>query len=208
MLNLVVDIIYLRQLEYGIERADIPDDYNCFEIGYCGHPALPYAHIQLEQSSKLIISHLRKMTIHSFMISSATKIHNWFAYIYFYRPNKNAYITDLTNNDKKLMHLCQHMEMGPLIFTIIWYQMLCFTTQTNFKVCWWIMQLHKWVALMIICMLHHVQKMGVNSITTFLLNISQCITFNQTKFVIATLIAKARLKSLYLRLGFKVIKDF
>ena len=28
MLNLVVDRIYLQQLEYKMERDDIPDDYN------------------------------------------------------------------------------------------------------------------------------------------------------------------------------------
>ena len=35
------------------------------------------------------------------MIPSTTKRHNWFAYIYLYRPKKNAYITDLTNDDQK-----------------------------------------------------------------------------------------------------------
>ena len=45
-------------------------------------------------------------------------------------------------------------------------------------------------------------------ITTFLLHVSQCITFNQTKLVTETLISEELLKSLYSRLGFKVIKDF
>ena len=45
-------------------------------------------------------------------------------------------------------------------------------------------------------------------ITNFLLHVSQCIIFNQTKFVTATIIAEYRLKSLYSRLCFKVIKDF
>ena len=52
------------------------------------------------------------------------------------------------------------------------------------------------------------KKMEGNAITTLLLYVAQCITLNQTKFVTATLIAEARMKSLYLRLGFKVIKDF
>ena len=47
-----------------------------------------------------------------------------------------------------------------------------------------------------------------NGITAFLLHVAECITFNQTKCVIATLIEKGRLKSLYSRLGFKVIKDY
>ena len=52
------------------------------------------------------------------------------------------------------------------------------------------------------------KTMRGNGITTFLLYIAQCITFNQTKFVTATLIAEASLKSLYPSLGFKVIKYF
>ena len=60
MLNQVVEILSLHQLEYEMERVDLPDDYNCFEIGYCGHPAFPYTHIQLEQETKLIFSHLQK----------------------------------------------------------------------------------------------------------------------------------------------------
>ena len=57
MLNLVVDRIYLQQLEYKMERDDIPDDYNFFEIRYCCHPALPYTHIQLQQVTKFVTSH-------------------------------------------------------------------------------------------------------------------------------------------------------
>ena len=48
MLNCVVDRFYFQQLEYEMDRVDIPDDYIFFEMGYCGHPAFPYAHIQLE----------------------------------------------------------------------------------------------------------------------------------------------------------------
>ena len=47
-----------------------------------------------------------------------------------------------------------------------------------------------------------------NGINNFLLHITQCITFNQTQFVTATLIGKASLKAIYSRLGFKFIKDF
>ena len=57
MLNPVVDIISLQQPEYEMDCADLPDDDICFEIGYCGHPAFPYAHIQLDQATKLILSH-------------------------------------------------------------------------------------------------------------------------------------------------------
>ena len=54
----------------------------------------------------------------------------------------------------------------------------------------------------------HAKTMRGNVITTFLLHVAQCITFNQTKFVPEKIIAEARLKSLYSRLGFKVIKYF
>ena len=50
--------------------------------------------------------------------------------------------------------------------------------------------------------------MRANSINTFLLHVTQCITFNQTKFITETLITESRLKSLYSRLDFKVIKYF
>ena len=50
--------------------------------------------------------------------------------------------------------------------------------------------------------------MRVNGITTFLLHVFQCITFNLTEFVTETLIYEARLKSSYSRLSLKVIKDF
>ena len=52
-INPVFDIISLQQLEYEMERADL------FEIGYCSHPAFHYAHIKLEQATKLIISHFQ-----------------------------------------------------------------------------------------------------------------------------------------------------
>ena len=60
MLNCVVEILYLHQLEYEMERADLPDDYNIFEIGYCGTPDFPYTHIKLEQSTRLILSHFQE----------------------------------------------------------------------------------------------------------------------------------------------------
>ena len=47
-----------------------------------------------------------------------------------------------------------------------------------------------------------------NVITTFLLHVAKCIISNKTNRVKTTLIADALLNSFYLRLGFKVIKDF
>ena len=86
----VVDRLSLQQLEYGIYCADIPDDYNCFDLGYCGHFTFPFAHIQLEQATKLISSHFQE--------EDHSSIHDILKYkkislitLYFvYRPNKNA----------------------------------------------------------------------------------------------------------------------
>ena len=52
------------------------------------------------------------------------------------------------------------------------------------------------------------RTMRGNGITIFLLYVAQCITFNQTKLVTVKLISEDWLKSLYSRLGFKVIKDY
>ena len=45
MLKSELDRLSLQQLDYEMDRADLPDDYNFCEIGYCGHPNFPYAHI-------------------------------------------------------------------------------------------------------------------------------------------------------------------
>ena len=45
MLNCEVDRLSLQKLEYEMNRADLPDYYNFFEIGYCGHRNFPHAHI-------------------------------------------------------------------------------------------------------------------------------------------------------------------
>ena len=50
--------------------------------------------------------------------------------------------------------------------------------------------------------------MRLKGLTAFLLYVAQCITFNEKRFFTATIIAEASLKSLYSRLGFKVIKYF
>ena len=52
------------------------------------------------------------------------------------------------------------------------------------------------------------KSMSVNGITTFLLHVAQCITFNQINRVKTILIANASPKSYCSSLGFKGIKDF
>ena len=60
MLKSEVDILSLQQLEYEMDPADLPNNYNYFEVGYCDHPAFPYANIQLEQATKLILSYFQE----------------------------------------------------------------------------------------------------------------------------------------------------
>ena len=60
ILNSEVDRLSLRQLEYDMDRTNYPIDYNCFEIGYCGHPKFPYAHTQLKQATNLIMSYFQE----------------------------------------------------------------------------------------------------------------------------------------------------
>ena len=55
MLKSVVDRLSLQKLEYEMDHADLPDDHNVFEIGYCVHPTFPYSHIQLGQDTNLIL---------------------------------------------------------------------------------------------------------------------------------------------------------
>ena len=45
MLKSKVDRLSFQQLEYEMDRTDLPDDCNYFEIGYCGHPNFHYTHV-------------------------------------------------------------------------------------------------------------------------------------------------------------------
>ena len=109
---------------------------------------------------------------------------------------------------KNIMHLHQHMEMGPLIFTVILYQLFSSPTQIHFKVCWWITQLQIWVALMIIRMMHYVPKQWGEMVSLPLFSTFPNVSLSIKNIFTVTRISEARLKSLYSRLGFKVIKDF
>ena len=110
---------------------------------------------------------------------------------------------------KKLIRLSQHIEMGPLLLNIIWYQLLCFTPQKKLQSI-----LVDYSFKDMVCFgdysyaTPHAKKMRGNGFNNFLLHVDQCIIFNLTRFVTATLIDKSRLNSLYPKLGFKVIKYF
>ena len=117
---------------------------------------------QVFNSSKPVIEYFhifRKKTINSLMIHSETKIHSWFTFIMFTNLIKTHPERILQIMMKWLINMCQHMEMNPLVIIVIWYKLLCFSNQIHLKLCWWIMQLHRWVALTIIWMLLHVTKL-------------------------------------------------
>ena len=72
-----------------------------FEIGYCGHLKCPYAYIQLKLATRLIILHLKE-EYHPFIYDTISNKKKQLDCLYFvYRPKKNAYRTDLTNDDQK-----------------------------------------------------------------------------------------------------------
>ena len=101
ILNLVVGRIYPQQFEYETEHTGFPDDFNFSENGSWGHPAFPYAHIQLDQATELILSHFWEEE-NSFIYDTLNNKNTQLVCIYFvYRPKKNASRTDLTNDDQK-----------------------------------------------------------------------------------------------------------
>ena len=51
MLNFEVEILSLQQLEYEMYHTDYPVNYNCFEIGYCGHPNFSYENVKFKQAT-------------------------------------------------------------------------------------------------------------------------------------------------------------
>ena len=42
-----------------MDSAGYPDNYNFFELVYCGHPQFPYSNIFLDQASDLILSYFQ-----------------------------------------------------------------------------------------------------------------------------------------------------
>ena len=120
----------------------------------------------------------RNKTIHSFMIHSETRRHNSFAYTLF---------TDLRTTHlerikwmiiKELMYSCQHMEMWPLLFIFIWYQFLCFPPKKTQSM------LVDYAVTEMGCFDDYLdaapraKKMRGKGISSFILNVSQCIIIN------------------------------
>ena len=72
-----------------------------FEIGYCGHPAFPYACIQQEQATKFILSQFQEED-HPFIYDALGNKKKRLVCLYFvYIPKKNTSVTDITDDDQK-----------------------------------------------------------------------------------------------------------
>ena len=130
--------------------------------------------------------------------------------LYFvYRPNKNASRTDITNDDQNAYTFAPTYGDESTAYHRHMISVVVFFYSNTLK-----SMLVDYAVTEMGCFDDYLdaapraKTMRGNGITIFLLQVALCITFNQTKFVTAKLIAKARLKSLYSRLGFKVIKDF
>ena len=198
MLDHVVDIISLQQLEYKMERVDLPDDYNCFEIVDYGHPTFPYAHIQLEKATKIILSHFQE-EYHPFIYDTLKNKKTQLVCLYFvYRPKKNASRTDPTDDDQKDNAFEPTHGDGSTAFHRHMISVIVFSSSNKRQII-----LVDYTVTEMGCFGYysdaapHAKTMRGNGITTFILYVAQCITFNQTQFVTATLIAEARLNSLY-----------
>ena len=141
-----------------MDCADLPDDCNFSKIGYCSHPTFPYAYIWLKQPTEFILSNFQEEDhpfIHETLKNKKTQLVSLYI---FYRLKKKSSRTDIKNDDQNAYSFVPTYGDVSTTFTIIWYQLFCFYTQTHFKVCWWITKLNKLVSLMILWILHHVPK--------------------------------------------------
>ena len=141
-----------------MERDDPPDDDICFEIGYFGHPAFSSAHIQLEQATKLLLSHFQEED-HLFIYDTLNNKGIQLVCLYFvYRPKKNASRTNLTNDDQKGSAFTpiygdrSTAFHGHMISVVVFYYS---NKLQSMLVDYAVTEM---VSLMIIWMLHHVTK--------------------------------------------------
>ena len=55
-----LDRLSLQQLEFEMDSTGYPDDYNFFELGYCGRTQFPYPNIFLDQANDFILSRFQE----------------------------------------------------------------------------------------------------------------------------------------------------
>ena len=178
-----------------------------FQFGYCGHHFFPFVHIQLEQATKLILSHFQEED-YPLIYDTLNNKKKQFIFLYiFYRPKQNASRKDPTNDDQKVSVFAPTYGDGSTAFNHHMISVVVFYYSNTLQ-----STLVDYTVTEMGCFDEYsdaapsAKKIRENGITTFILHVAECITFNQTKKLTAKLIYEARLKSLYSRLSFKVIK--
>ena len=103
-----LDRLSLQKLEFEMDSAGYPYEYNFFELGYCGHPQYPYSNNFLDQASNLILSHFKEKD-HTFITDALRneKIQLFLLY-YVYKPKTNKSRTKNMNDNEKAY------KFGPL----------------------------------------------------------------------------------------------
>ena len=109
----------LQQLEFEMDSAGYPDMYNCFELGYCGHPQYPWSNIFLDQASDLILSYFKEED-HLF-ISDALRDENiqLFCYIKLTNLRPTHPEQKIRMRMKTLINMVLNMEVNPLVCIVI-----------------------------------------------------------------------------------------
>ena len=82
------------------------------------------------------------------MIPSTIKTTQLVCLYYINRPNKNESRTDLTNDDQRAYEFAPTYGDGSTDYHRHMISVVVFSTQIQFKACWRITQLQRWLALM------------------------------------------------------------
>ena len=152
-----------------------------FKIGYCGHPDFPYAHIQLDQATKLILSNFQEGD-HPLFYDTLNKKKTQLVCLYiFLQAHKKPSRTDIT---RKAYASASTYGYGSTTFHCHMISVVVFSYSNTLQS----MLVDYAVTEMVWfddcsdaapCS----KTMMVNVITTFLLHIDQCITFNKIKLL-------------------------
>ena len=131
------------------------------------------------------------------------------AFIYIYRHKKKSSITNITNDYQKAYAFTptygdEFTDLHRHMISVVVFS--CSNTLQSMIVGYAVTEMGCFYDYLDTA--PRAKKMREMVILTLFLHIAQCITLNQTKFITSTPIAKARLKPLYSRLGFKGIKYF
>ena len=83
-----------------MDSTGYPDDYNFFELGYCGHTQFPYSNIFLDQASDSILSQFQEDD-HPFIRKAlGDETINLVALYYVYKPKTDTPRTKNTDDDE------------------------------------------------------------------------------------------------------------